>query len=175
MDLRARAIGTFADSAFVDNTGIGAGAATEATRLELTRCVVRGTVPDDDANPAGFGVLVQEGAEAALTDCAITDNTATGVFAHGDSTEVTAVTSAVTETRELGADPGYGHGVAAADDAQVTLSSTFVGWNVEAGLAATGNTISLEGHDLLRVAGGKIVEHWTVMDSGELMRQLGVG
>lgn len=42
-----------------------------------------------------------------------------------------------------------------------------------AGIAATGNTISLIGHDLLRVAHGQMVEHWTVMDSAELMRQLG--
>ena len=42
-----------------------------------------------------------------------------------------------------------------------------------AGIAATGNTISLEGHDLLRVENGKIVEHWTMMDSAVLMHQLG--
>jgi steroid delta-isomerase-like uncharacterized protein len=42
-----------------------------------------------------------------------------------------------------------------------------------AGIAATGNTISLEGHDLLRVENGKIIEHWTMMDSAVLMHQLG--
>lgn len=42
-----------------------------------------------------------------------------------------------------------------------------------AGLAATENTISLEGHDLLRISGGQIVEHWTKMDSAELLQQLG--
>jgi steroid delta-isomerase-like uncharacterized protein len=42
-----------------------------------------------------------------------------------------------------------------------------------AGIAPTGNTISLEGHDLLRVENGKIVEHWTAMDSAVLMAQLG--
>lgn len=42
-----------------------------------------------------------------------------------------------------------------------------------AGIPATGNTISLEGQDLLRVENGKIVEHWTVMDSAVLMAQLG--
>jgi len=42
-----------------------------------------------------------------------------------------------------------------------------------AGIEPTGNSISLVGHDLLRIAEGKIVEHWTVMDSAELMQQLG--
>ena len=42
-----------------------------------------------------------------------------------------------------------------------------------AGVDATGNTISLVGHDLLRVTDGRIVEHWAVIDSAELMRQLG--
>lgn len=54
-----------------------------------------------------------------------------------------------------------------------TITGTHLG--EFAGLAPTGNSISIEGHDLLRVRGGKIVEHWTAMDSGELMRQLGVG
>lgn len=43
-----------------------------------------------------------------------------------------------------------------------------------AGVAATGNAISVVGHDLLRITDGLIVEHWTVIDSAELMRQLGV-
>lgn len=41
-----------------------------------------------------------------------------------------------------------------------------------AGIEATNNTISLEGHDLLRISSGQIVEHWTKMDSAELLQQL---
>lgn len=41
-----------------------------------------------------------------------------------------------------------------------------------AGIAPTKNAISLEGHDLLRISGGQIVEHWTKMDSAELLQQL---
>lgn len=69
----------------------------------------------------------------------------------------------------------YDHQVAEGDlvAGHYTLTGTHLG--DFAGVAATGNAISLEGHDLLPVSDGKIVEHWTVMDSGELMRQLGVG
>ena len=38
--------------------------------------------------------------------------------------------------------------------------------------AATGNSISLEGHDLLRVHDGKIVEHW---DTVEAIPQRAIG
>lgn len=41
-----------------------------------------------------------------------------------------------------------------------------------AGIEATNNAISLEGHDPLRISGGQIVEHWTKMDSAELLQQL---
>ena len=41
-----------------------------------------------------------------------------------------------------------------------------------AGIEPTNNTVSLEGHDLLRISGAQIVEHWTKMDSAELLQQL---
>jgi len=69
----------------------------------------------------------------------------------------------------------YNHQVAEGDlvAGHYTLTGTHLG--DFSGVPATGSAISLEGHDLLRVSDGKIVEHWTAMDSGELMRQLGVG
>lgn len=41
-----------------------------------------------------------------------------------------------------------------------------------AGIVATNDSISLEVHDLLRISGGQIVEHWTKIDSPELLQQL---
>jgi predicted ester cyclase len=69
----------------------------------------------------------------------------------------------------------YSHQICEGDlvAGRYTLTGTHLG--EFAGIAATGNSISLEGHDLLRVRDGRIVEHWTAMDTGELMRQLGVG
>lgn len=67
----------------------------------------------------------------------------------------------------------YTHHVAEGDlvAGRYVLTATHLG--DFAGIAATGNTVSVTGHDLLRIADGKIVEHWTVMDSADLMGQLG--
>ena len=42
------------------------------------------------------------------------------------------------------------------------------------GVPATGNRIEVTGIEIYRIAGGKIVEIWGVMDSLGLMQQLGV-
>jgi steroid delta-isomerase-like uncharacterized protein len=41
------------------------------------------------------------------------------------------------------------------------------------GIPATGNTVTIEGIDILRIADGQVVERWTQMDSLGLLRQLG--
>ena len=41
------------------------------------------------------------------------------------------------------------------------------------GAPATGNTVSVEGIDISRVADGRVVEHWGQMDSLALLQQLG--
>jgi len=41
------------------------------------------------------------------------------------------------------------------------------------GMAPTGRRVELPGVHIMRIAGGKIVEHWAFSDSGSLMRQLG--
>lgn len=42
------------------------------------------------------------------------------------------------------------------------------------GLAPTGKQFTITGIDIVRVAGGKIVEHWEVMDQMGMMQQLGL-
>ena len=42
------------------------------------------------------------------------------------------------------------------------------------GVAATGKQVNLEVIDILRVAGGKLTDHWAVLDLLGMMRQLGV-
>ena len=42
------------------------------------------------------------------------------------------------------------------------------------GIPPTGRRVSFDVIDILRVSGGKFVEHWGVMDSSALMQQLGV-
>lgn len=41
------------------------------------------------------------------------------------------------------------------------------------GVAATGNSVRVTGHDLLRLRDGKVCEHWLELDTLSLMQQLG--
>lgn len=41
-----------------------------------------------------------------------------------------------------------------------------------AGLAASGNRVSVTGHDFLRFADGRVTDHWLEMDMVALMQQL---
>ncbi len=43
------------------------------------------------------------------------------------------------------------------------------------GLPPTGRAVEISGVDVERLAGGRIVEHWSFWDGMELMRQLGAG
>lgn len=42
------------------------------------------------------------------------------------------------------------------------------------GIPATGKSISIEVIDIVRIEGGKFVEHWGIMDNMAMMQQLGV-
>jgi steroid delta-isomerase-like uncharacterized protein len=42
------------------------------------------------------------------------------------------------------------------------------------GIPATGRRASFDAFDLLRLRGGKVVDHWVIVDNAGLMRQLGV-
>ena len=42
------------------------------------------------------------------------------------------------------------------------------------GVPATGNTVRVTGHDLVRLRDGKVCEHWLELDTLGLMQQLGV-
>jgi predicted ester cyclase len=53
-----------------------------------------------------------------------------------------------------------------------TMSGRHVGaWN---GLAPTGHPFAIDRVDVFRVAGGRLVEHWPLVDELSLLRQLGV-
>jgi predicted ester cyclase len=41
------------------------------------------------------------------------------------------------------------------------------------GMPATGRRVTLSGIDILRIAGGRIVERWGEFNSGEMLQQLG--
>ena len=42
------------------------------------------------------------------------------------------------------------------------------------GIPATGNSVRVSGHDLVRLRDGKVCEHWLQLDTLDLMQQLGV-
>ncbi len=53
--------------------------------------------------------------------------------------------------------------------AQATHGGEFMG------VPATGKQVRVSGIDIMRIAGGKIVEHWGTVDTLGLMQQLGAG
>ena len=59
------------------------------------------------------------------------------------------------------------HDMLADGDKVVTHTGEFMG------LPSTGNAISVDVIDIVRVRDGKFVEHWNVLDTLALMRQMG--
>ena len=54
---------------------------------------------------------------------------------------------------------------------RVTLSRTHTGEFL--GVPASGNSVKFQGYFTLRIAGGKVVEEWGLMDLMGLMQQIG--
>jgi steroid delta-isomerase-like uncharacterized protein len=63
-----------------------------------------------------------------------------------------------------------------AEGDQVVTKKTFTGTHTGdfAGIPSTGNKVTLEFVDIMRVRDGKIVEHWNCIDQLSFMQQLGV-
>ncbi len=63
-----------------------------------------------------------------------------------------------------------------AEGDQVVTKKTFTGTHTGefAGIPATGNRVTLQFVDIMRVRDGRIVEHWLSMDQLSFMQQLGV-
>jgi predicted ester cyclase len=51
---------------------------------------------------------------------------------------------------------------------------TFYGTHQGEGIPATGTQVAFEVIDMLQLAGGKITDHWNVVDQLGMMQQLGV-
>lgn len=62
------------------------------------------------------------------------------------------------------------------DDGKVLVRLRFRGTHSGElfGIAPTGNAIDVEVFDLFRLAGGQLVEHWAMVDTLGLLKQLGV-
>jgi steroid delta-isomerase-like uncharacterized protein len=67
------------------------------------------------------------------------------------------------------------HDIIAEDD-KVVVRMTWTGTQKGEfmGIPPTGKSVSFEVLDIVRIAGGKLVEHWGQMDNMRLMQQLGV-
>jgi steroid delta-isomerase-like uncharacterized protein len=63
-----------------------------------------------------------------------------------------------------------------AEGDQVVTKKTFTGTHTGdfAGIPSTGQTVTLQFVDIMRVRDGKIVEHWNCIDQLSFMQQLGV-
>jgi predicted ester cyclase len=63
-----------------------------------------------------------------------------------------------------------------AEGDRVVTKKTFTGTHTAdfAGIPATGNKVTLQYVDIMRVRDGRIVEHWLSMDQLSFMQQLGV-
>jgi predicted ester cyclase len=63
-----------------------------------------------------------------------------------------------------------------AEGDQVVTKKTFTGTHKDEffGIPATGNQVTLQFVDIMRVQEGRITEHWLSMDQLSFMQQLGV-
>jgi predicted ester cyclase len=63
-----------------------------------------------------------------------------------------------------------------AEGDQVVTKKTFTGTHTGdfAGIPATGNKVTMQFVDIMRLRNGRIVEHWNCIDQLSLMQQLGV-
>jgi predicted ester cyclase len=62
-----------------------------------------------------------------------------------------------------------------AEGDRVVTKKTFSGTNTGelAGMPATGNRVTLQFVDIVRVRDGRIIDHWMCLDQADLQRQLG--
>jgi steroid delta-isomerase-like uncharacterized protein len=62
-----------------------------------------------------------------------------------------------------------------AESDMVVTRKTFYGTHLGEfmGVAATGKSVVIDGIDIIRIADGRLAEHWTVVDTLGLMQQIG--
>jgi len=129
---------TFADSALVKNHVEGAVALTPATKLTLTNSLVEGTLPAESEEQSGAGVAGGAGAELTLLGTAVLGNHGLGVLARDSGTEATVIGSLVEGTLPQQSDGMDGRGVAAFNEATLTLGDSAIVDNHDVGLLVQG-------------------------------------
>ncbi len=117
------------------NTGAGVLLQDAGTTATIGDLSILGTLPTTDG--IGAGVDVYAGASAALTTCAIDNNTAAGVHAHGEGSFAHLVDSEILGTQQSAA-LGFGVGVLLNAGAQATLEHCRIEDSAATGLTALG-------------------------------------
>jgi hypothetical protein len=138
-----------ADLVIVDNEEVGLYAASEGTRVDLERVVVRGTVVDSLGN--GKGISMQDGAHLSARELLVEGNEGGGLFVGG-----AGALAELDDTRIVGTRPGgeldQGQGLSAVSGGRVVATGLILEENHGIGLFAANGLSSVVVH------GGRITD-----------------
>ena len=136
-------------SAIVGNRTIGIGVFDKGASLVATGSLIAGTEPPPGATgPSGYGVLVFGGGSVELTGCALVGNHFAGVSAEDDGTLLVARDTVVASTAPMtfpGGGASGGAGISVIGGACAVLERNAVVGNTEAGLMASGISMTANG------------------------------
>lgn len=123
------------------NPGVGVGASGEASRAELTACVIRETRTYGGGN-SGVGLAAERGAALRAVGVLVEGNTSVGVVAVGSATQAEITGCAIRGTRPTAA--GYwGRALESNGGAFVRATATLMDHNAEIGVVALDATTRL--------------------------------
>lgn len=133
---------TATDLLLTRNTNVGAAIQDAGSHATLSRAVVRGTTTVDPYGLLGWGVVVEDGATADLTDVMVHDNGTVGLLVQDEASSVTAHRLVASDTRAESSGT-WGHGARAQLGGQLELFDSVVSGSHEAGISAYGPTASV--------------------------------
>lgn len=126
-----------------DNLGAGVSILGDGSSLSASGTIIAGT-RDAGGSGRGYGVFLEAGGSASLSDCELTDNTLAGVGAYGEGTTLSLDGCIIRDTRAL-VDDSMGYGIEATGGARVTAVGCSLSGNSNAGVASFhgGTTVEL--------------------------------
>jgi len=125
-----------------DNRDLGVSAVGDGTTVDLTDCVVRGTVPRPRGD-GGFGLQSDQGATISATRVLVTDNQRAGVRAYHPRSRV-EITDTVVRGTLAAPDGTAGVGIVAEAGGFLRATGSLVSLNRESGALALGDDSRLE-------------------------------
>ncbi|MBT3221843.1 MAG: right-handed parallel beta-helix repeat-containing protein, partial [Proteobacteria bacterium] len=127
------------DVSFVDNTEIGL-MVWDAT-ADLTSVLIANTEPGVKVG-LGYGVVINEGAEAGFLNSAVTNNTEAGVLVNGKNASLTMEGTTISDT-QVRDDKRWGRGLMVQQKGSAELNRCSILDNHEVGLVVSSNKSTL--------------------------------